>query len=1135
MSLKISRDSSPKENNGNSSFDTTILSRMPDDPVRPNLAPQDVTRPGEPARPRICLVTTEFHGLFKNGGIGTANTGLALTLARAGFDVTVAFADADENGPRVKEGNFLELQATYHQLGITLDFVPASRLITKAFEDPRSASYCVYLYLKQHEFDVVYFNDCGGHGYYSLLAKRVGVFRNAPLMYVVAHGPQEWVLELNSLRYWDRSPIITAYMEERSAALADALISPSQYLVDWMTSHGWVMPAKVLVIQNIVRLPDSVAPSVRDSKSAAITEIVFFGRLEVRKGLELFCDAIDLLSESADLANVRITFMGKFHRVAGLHSGIYAVERARRWRSSLRIISKYGQEEALYYLNRPGVLPAIPSLAENSPCVVAECLQLGVPFVATDSGGTAELVASEDRDLCLVAPDPRALATMLNRILKSGHRPARLAISQAETSAKWLRLSEPGAAEGGGGVLSPPSAPQADAPRNGPAIPPLVSVCLANSSLSLATEALLESLLRQNYPRLELILLDDDGGGERRVSTLAAFESARDRIALRVFPGTACDRGAARNAAAAQASGEYLLFIEEGTVILMPECVEAFVAAALRTGADIVTGVPLQFQQAGRPVGERDGRLGYFPIGACAELGGFENCFGNGTFLVDRRGFERCGGFKTPCDSAIVDWLFLATSVLSGLHLEVVPEPLFWYRMGRPMELNRSTALQHHRRILDAYSGREIRIIKHMIETIVDVDRANRERLHEALAGVGSEAREIALRVSSVIEPNDAEAHRGLVQFFLERHKIQEAFDFALHNGRALLSDAIDSAKLVAETLALDAVRQGQTLDFWHEVGLTGDVRQRVESVSGLPPEDLIQPSDGVAAHSIQTGVTILKAAAVCPPGTRSVRAVAAVAASAPRSVFLALVVSKPGAHLRMSEQGPVSNEAFWWSGWVPAGKQGGRLELSVSLLEPVEQLLDLHFLCKTAEENTQPEGKVIWESVTATISVSGTITAAAAGLTQLATPVPRQVLDQGVLLTQTSDFPFPVFVPGNPTLLHPLPGRAALVRVAGAVPPGTKGVRSVVSIGRAEAHPIQFAFWIRPSSAPVTRETEFTEADAFSGWFSVRDKLRRHNFTVTLRECAHEAMDLYLATRVVEYSDVDYCHALWHELLILE
>jgi len=78
----------------------------PDHDGRPNSLPNaGVDGSGHVSR-KVCLVTTEFHGLFKNGGIGTANTGLALTLAGAGFDVTVAFADADEKGPRLKEGNF---------------------------------------------------------------------------------------------------------------------------------------------------------------------------------------------------------------------------------------------------------------------------------------------------------------------------------------------------------------------------------------------------------------------------------------------------------------------------------------------------------------------------------------------------------------------------------------------------------------------------------------------------------------------------------------------------------------------------------------------------------------------------------------------------------------------------------------------------------------------------------------------------------------------------------------------------------------------------------------------------------------------------------------------------------------------
>src|SRR5579863_561707 len=104
-----------------------------DEPTNPSASSPGRDRRDPSAPQRVCLITTEFHGLFRNGGIGTANTGLALALAEAGFEVTVAFADADEKGPRVKEGNFEELQQSYRELGITLDFVPAYPQIARAF------------------------------------------------------------------------------------------------------------------------------------------------------------------------------------------------------------------------------------------------------------------------------------------------------------------------------------------------------------------------------------------------------------------------------------------------------------------------------------------------------------------------------------------------------------------------------------------------------------------------------------------------------------------------------------------------------------------------------------------------------------------------------------------------------------------------------------------------------------------------------------------------------------------------------------------------------------------------------------------------------------------------------------------
>ena len=102
---------------------------------------------------------------------------------------------------------------------------------------------------------------------------------------------------------------------------------------------------------------------------------------------------------------------------------------------------------------------------------MVECLQIGIPFIATNSGGTAELIHPDDRDGCLVPVDPTALAAKLAQVLQDGLPRPRMYVSQAETARRWLAFHAPADGRADRATVQKlPARAQSGAP--------LVSVCL---------------------------------------------------------------------------------------------------------------------------------------------------------------------------------------------------------------------------------------------------------------------------------------------------------------------------------------------------------------------------------------------------------------------------------------------------------------------------------------------------------------------------------------------------------------------------------------------------------------------------------------------------------------------------------
>ncbi|MHC4593056.1 MAG: glycosyltransferase [Planctomycetota bacterium] len=283
-------------------------------------------------RVRVCIVTEELTGLYPCGGIGTAYTTLAETLAHAGNEVTVLYVPGVDCGEQPVE----PWVRHYGERGIQLVLLPGAGLRVRATPYGRR-SYEVYLWLRDRmqQFDVIHFPECRGLGYYALLAKHQGLAFDDICMCVETHSPFLWVREAQGWRLREVDDLAMCFQERRCVELADVVVSPSRYMLGWMQRQGWQLPPETFVqpyiLPRTARLEGvGVDAPAADNERSDVAEFVFFGRLEDRKGLVPFCDALDILAASG-ATGFTVTFLGRPHVVQGEKAADYLARRGRDW------------------------------------------------------------------------------------------------------------------------------------------------------------------------------------------------------------------------------------------------------------------------------------------------------------------------------------------------------------------------------------------------------------------------------------------------------------------------------------------------------------------------------------------------------------------------------------------------------------------------------------------------------------------------------------------------------------------------------------------------------------------------------------------------------------------------------------
>ena len=657
---------------------------------------------------RICIATLDILGPVKNGGIGTAFHHLARLLAEWGHEVVVAYVADNTTDARLMEDG----RVFYAGFGVALEPIVPRPTAKTALARVAAPTWALYDWLRTREpaFDIVHVSEWRGLGYGVLLAKSLGIAFGATHFVVKGSSPTLWAIEGNRQLLSKEHELGWVFMERRSIELADTVICGSAHLLGWMREAGYAMPARSFVWPNVFPAP-SLSPATAAEHAArdgaALEEVVFFGRLEPRKGLVLFVDAIDRLVRRGG-APTRITFLGKVSpRIDGPG---FVRNAARKWPIEVRTITGLGAREAVAYLSRPGRLAVIPSLLENSSIAVMECLHAGIPFVAAATGGTPELIAPENRGHTLVAPDHVALGDRIAEFATAPLRTARPRWNFKLSLDVWSRWHS---------QIAPfESAANRFARRyqDVGSGTPLVTVCIVHHEQPSLVRMAVDSVLAQDYPAIEAVLVDDGSQSTEALETVDTLEVEFGERGWRVVRQDNRYLGAARNAAAAAATGEWLLFLDDDNV-LFPDAVSRLMRAARFSGADCVPAANMRFHGDDNP--RTDSQCRGTPIrflGAAVAWSRFRNVVGNSCALVCREAFEAVGGFTEEYRVGADNLSFYNCLLRAGRRVEPMPDPAYYYRLGKSTMKSRNRSGEAAR----------IRVLAPHLQGMTDEERAFR-------------------------------------------------------------------------------------------------------------------------------------------------------------------------------------------------------------------------------------------------------------------------------------------------------------------------------------------------------------------------------------------------------------------------
>lgn len=352
---------------------------------------------------KICLLSWEFPPRIV-GGIARHVFGLARALAKSGNDVGVVTLDFP-GAPDYEEVEGFRVYRSKTEVGHP-NFLTWAFLFNHFLEKRLAAAN------KDFGFDLIHIHDW--------LVGPAGVgfkhFLNKPLvctMHSTEHGR-------SSLH--DPDSFMIDGMEWWACYEASRIIVTSNSMKGEVCGHFHVSDEKVEVIPNAIDLEkydvgvDRWGVRRRFGVGDHEKMVLYVGRLVPQKGIEYLIRAIPRISWRFPEAKFVIVGEGWMRG----HLEWLADQSGQRWRINF---TGFVSEEDLVALTKSADVMVVPSVYEPFGIVALEGMAAGVPVVASQVGGLAEVVEHDKTGVYVYSRSPDSIAWGVERVLSDqGYR-----------------------------------------------------------------------------------------------------------------------------------------------------------------------------------------------------------------------------------------------------------------------------------------------------------------------------------------------------------------------------------------------------------------------------------------------------------------------------------------------------------------------------------------------------------------------------------------------------------------------------------------------------------------------------------------------------------------------------------------